>query len=285
MQEDLITKIKLLSNTFTKAEKKIADYILQNGNNVLYMSISELAETCGVGDTSVFRFCRHLDKKGYMDFKIDLAQALSTREDFSPTSSDNSTSKNDTIDDIAQKSLKLNIDVLHETLRINDIKNIEKAAELMLGANRIMFYGSGASMSSAYEAQSRFMRITPKAFTLFDSHLQAMSASLLGPGDVAVAFSYSGATKDTLYTADIANKAGAKIIAITRFAKSPLTEISDLTLLCGSNESPLQGGSLTVKISQLFIIDLLYISFMKMSGKQAEINKKKTANSIAEKIM
>ncbi|NMD38341.1 MAG: MurR/RpiR family transcriptional regulator [Christensenellaceae bacterium] len=285
MQDDLITKMKLLSNTFTKAEKKIADYILENGNDVLYMSISELAETCGVGDTSVFRFCKHLDKKGYMDFKMDLAQALSLREDNSPNISDNSGFSKDSIEDIAEKSLKLNIDALHETLRINDIKNIEKAAELMLSANRIMFYGSGSSMSSAYEAYCRFLRISPKAFALFDSHLQAMSASLLGPGDVAVAFSYSGATKDTIYTANLAHKAGAKIIAITRFSKSPLTEISDLTLLCGANESPLQGGSFTVKISQLFIIDLLFISFMKMSGKQAEINRKKTSNSIVEKII
>ena len=65
MQEDFLTRIRSSYNQFTKAERRVADFILQNPNKVLFMSISDLAETCDVGDTSVFRFCNTMNVKGY----------------------------------------------------------------------------------------------------------------------------------------------------------------------------------------------------------------------------
>ena len=44
MQGDFITSIKSAYNQFTKAEKKVADYILANPRDVLFMSITDLAE-------------------------------------------------------------------------------------------------------------------------------------------------------------------------------------------------------------------------------------------------
>ena len=55
MPSDFITKIRSSYNQLTKAEKKVADYILANPKDVLFMSITDLAEACEVGDTSVFR--------------------------------------------------------------------------------------------------------------------------------------------------------------------------------------------------------------------------------------
>ena len=56
MTADFLVGIRGEYNQFTKAEKKVADFILNNPKKVLFMSITELAEACGVGDTSVFRF-------------------------------------------------------------------------------------------------------------------------------------------------------------------------------------------------------------------------------------
>ena len=71
-----ITSIKSAYNQFTKAEKKVADYILANPRDVLFMSITDLAEACEVGDTSVFRFCKTMDLKGYQEFKMLLSLSL-----------------------------------------------------------------------------------------------------------------------------------------------------------------------------------------------------------------
>ena len=71
-----MVKIRGTYNQFTKAEKKVADFITENPEKVLFMSISELAEACRVGDTSVFRFCKTMKCKGYQEFKMCLSLSL-----------------------------------------------------------------------------------------------------------------------------------------------------------------------------------------------------------------
>ncbi len=73
------------------------------------------------------------------------------------------------------------------------------------------------------EAKNKFMRICNKTECAIDTHLQIMSAALMTENDVAILISYSGSTKDMIEVAKCAKERGAKIIVITRFAKSPLT--------------------------------------------------------------
>ncbi|MNZ89745.1 HTH-type transcriptional regulator RpiR [compost metagenome] len=137
---------------------------------------------------------------------------------------------------------------------------------------------------TAMEAKNKFMRISNKTECSFDSHLQAMSAALMTPQDVAVIISYSGSTKDSIEVAKKAKERGATIIVITRFVKSPLTTYSDLTLLCGANEGPLQGGSLSAKISQLYLLDVLYVEYFKRTYEDSISNKENTAAAVTGKL-
>lgn len=73
---NVLTEIKNNYNSFTKSGRKIADYVLNNVHQVLFMSITDLADACNVGDTSVFRFCRTLKLKGYQEFKMLLSLGL-----------------------------------------------------------------------------------------------------------------------------------------------------------------------------------------------------------------
>lgn len=283
MYEDVIGKIKFVYNTFTNVEKKIADYVLENPQKVIYMSIGELATACGVGDTSVFRFCRHIDKKGYMDFKMDLAQILSSRGD--PDAIDDQLAEQDKIYAHAQKSINNVTEALKETLNMTGTEVIEKVALAMHKAERVFFFGAGSSMASAYEGYCRFMRISPKMNFDFDSHMQCMHASLLKEGDVVIAFSYLGITKDTISCAQIAKEAGATVVAITHFSTSTLTSLSDYVLLCGANENPSRGGSFSAKITQLFLLDLLYNEYCRISSPDSEENRKKSMNAISDKLL
>ena len=134
------------------------------------------------------------------------------------------------------------------------------------------------------KTMNKFLRIEPKVYCLQDSHMQAMAAATLGPEDAAVMISYSGATKDTIQVAEIARKAGASTICITRFVKSPLTSFSDVTLLCGANEGPLQGGSTSAEISQLFLIDLVYTEYYRRHFENCRENNQKTSGAVLDKL-
>lgn len=283
MQEDFLTKVRSAYNQFTRAEKKVADYILQNPREVLFMSITDLADECQVGDTSVFRFCKTMDLKGYQEFKMLLSLSL---HDGQPNLGqlDGEINLNDTFSQVAEKVLNTNVKALTEAYSLLNEANFERAIRYMGEAERIYFFGVGASMLTAMKAANKFLRIEPKAYCVQDAHMQAMVASMMTEKDLAVAVSYSGATKDTIHVAELAKKAGAKMVCITRFVKSPLTSFADVTLLCGANEGPLQGGSTSAEISQLFLIDLMYTEYYRRYYDRCSTNNEKTSASVVEKL-
>lgn len=284
MKKDFITNIKSSYNQLTKAEKKVADYILANPRAVLFMSITDLAEACEVGDTSVFRFCKTMDLKGYQEFKMVLSLSINEGQEEMDQFTGNNISMNDSFGELAKKVLNTNINALTETYSLIKEEDVDKAINLLHDARMIYFFGVGASMLTAMKAMNKFLRIENKVFCLQDSHMQSMLASTMTSEDVAVLFSYSGATKDTIHVAQTAKKAGAKILCITRFIKSPLSSFADITLLSGANEGPLQGGSTSAEISQLFLVDLLYSEYYRRYFEHCSVNNEKTSSSVLEKL-
>ena len=270
-------------NNLTNTEKKVADYVLENAGQVVYMSITDIADICGVGESSIFRFCKSLNFKGYQEFKIALAHSITAGNEI-PQLTDKIL-MDDTIDQVASKVLSTNISALNETFSLIDADKIERAINYFLEAERIMFFGVGSSLMTAMESNIKFMRITNKTACSIDSHLQMMQAALMTGRDVAVIISYSGSTVDTIEVAKKAKERGAVVISVTRFEKSPLTSYSDLTLLCGANEGPLQSGSLSAKISQLYLMDVLYVEYFKRTFEQSSENKEHTSASVLGKLM
>lgn len=280
---DVFSLINSRYNSFTNTEKKVADYILGNTKDAIYMSIIDLADACGVGESSVFRFCRSLDFKGYQDFKIALAHS-SAMEDITPQLSNEITIE-DGIDEVSTKILNSNINALNETRKLIKEDDISTAIDYLTKAESIHFYGVGASLMTAMEGKIKFMRITPKTECSLDSHLQVISASLLTKKDVAIIVSYSGSTKDSIDLAKTAKRKGAKVIAITRYSKSPITTYADITLLCGAKEGPLQGGSLSAKLAQLYLLDVLYVEYFRRNYKESSKNRESTSSVVINKLL
>jgi len=284
MKRDIILEIKSCYNQLTKAEKKVADFVLANPKDVLFMSITDLADACKVGDTSVFRFCKTMKLKGYQEFRMILSLSINKGQNDMEQYTGNNISVNDTFEELAKKVLNTNINALMETYSLIKEEDVDKAINMLHEARMIYFFGVGASMLTAMKAMNKFLRIENKVFCIPDSHMQAMVASTMTSEDVAVLFSYSGATKDTIHVAKLAKKAGARVICITRFVKSPLSSYADITLLSGANEGPLQGGSTSAEISQLFLVDLLYTEYYRRYFEHCSSNNEKTSVSVIDKL-
>ena len=179
--------------------------------------------------------------------------------------------------------LSENVSAIQETYSLIDVKQMTAAMDALSSAKRIVFFGVGTSMLTAMKAMNKFLRIEPKVICNMDANMQLITASTLTDQDVALIFSYSGSTKDTVEIARSAKAAGAKTIVITRFTKSPLTEFADIILLCGANEGTLQNGSTSAEISQLFLVDVMYSEYFRRHYKRCKPNWDKTAHSIADK--
>lgn len=278
---NLLLDIQLLYNQFTKTEKKIADYVIENPNDVLFMSITELADICDVADASVYRFCRTIGARGYQEFKMKLSLSMTVEE---PKEELYLGGAEDDRSELIDGILEMHLNALKETRTLLVSEDLDKALCLMEEAEHIYFFGIGDSLLTAKEARNKFLRITSKVSCVDDPHMQAMTVSMVTPRDLIFFISYSGSTKDNVHVAKIAKKSGAKICVITRFVKSPLTSYADVVLLCGSNEKPLQGGSMGVKISQLFIVDILFQEYYRRNKAISKENNKKTSKAVVEKL-
>ncbi len=281
--KDLLTEIVLKRSQFTKSEIKVADFITTQPEQALYMSISDLADAVGVGDTTVFRFCRTLKLGGYQEFRMLLAQSIS--KGLTDNAFVGEIAQGDAIQDIASKLLASNIAALNDTFNLLNYTAIHETVQLMHNARSILFFGAGSSGVSAMEAASKFIRILPNVVCYPDSHTYAMKASLMHEQDLAVAISYSGSTKDVIEALALAKKGNCPTVCITRYSKSPITNHADIVLSCASNEGPFQGGSLSAKVSQLFILDILFAEYFKAYYDDSKNNKEKTTGAISQKLL
>lgn len=280
---NVISIIHANYKAFTKAEQKVADFVLKDPKQIFYISITDFADMCGVGDTSVFRFCKTLGFNGYQEFKMMLAQSLNNDDQSGQLNEE--IKKDDSIEDLCKKVLIKNTNALNETFDLLNMSDLTKSVDYIIDAKRILFLGLGSSAITAHEAKNRFLRVTPKVEFVYDAHMQSMATSLMTKDDLVIAFSFSGSTKDMIELLKISKSTGCKIICITRFAKSPITKYADIVLLCGAHEGPLQGGDLSAKMAQLYLLDILFSEYTRKTGDLSKKNSKKTAESVSNKLV
>lgn len=262
---------------FTASEKKVSDYIMTQRKNVQYMSISELSEACNVAEATISRYCKTLGYKGYNAFKLAIANASEGEKHVSHINEDSS------VVEIAKNRANINIDVIKQTMSIMDSEKIQKAAEILANSKKVLCMGQGASAIIAEEAAHLFSMSFSNFYPVCESHMQMIAAAGMTQDDSVLYFSYSGSTRDLEDSFSVAKSRNAKVILVTRFPKSPVAMKADVVLCCGSKESPLQHGSVEARISQLYLLDVLYHEMCLQNPEKAEEHKNNVAEAVALK--
>jgi len=272
---------------FTSAEKRVSEYVLEHKTAVQYMSISELADECGVAEATISRFCRRLKLKGYNAFKLALAKAGAEESNqgrvSTPEMQREVVGQEDSLIELGRKLCNSHVSALNQGLALLQPERIKQAVDLMCGAERVYFMGQGGSMLISMVAANQFSTVSPRFFAVQDSHIQASTVALLSSKDVVVFFSYSGSTKELMEIMGLARNCGARVILITRFSKSPGAALADVVLQCGSNEGPLQLGSMPAKMAQLFLVDVLFCEFARRDPESAQRSRERIAEALTER--
>ena len=160
---------------------------------------------------------------------------------------------------------------------------IQQAIEAMDKANKLEFYGLGTSAAVAKDAYHKFFRLNFDCRYLEDSHMQAMSAAMLRPDDVAVAISNSGSSKDVIEALKQARQAGAKTICITSHPASPLAKVADIKIFTKSAENLYRGEPMENRIAQIYVIDLLFVALALRRKDDFIANLEKTRKALTKK--
>ncbi|MGP4069236.1 MurR/RpiR family transcriptional regulator [Halobacillus sp. B29] len=277
----VINRIRSSYSQFSEKEKLIADYILENRDQIVHSTINQVADDLMVADATVFRFCKRLGFKGYQAMKIALAsETVNPIQDIHET-----ITENDTDLEITEKVFQANIRALEASRDIQNYESLAKAMDDLLSAERVFFYGSGGSGILAMDAHHKFLRTGMETHAYTDSHLQLMSASQLREGDLAVVISHTGSNKDILDIVDVAKSNGARVMAITNFAKSPLTKSVDLSLYTVAQETEFRSEALASRIAGLTLIDSLFVNYSIKKKEQAKASTQKMRNAISRKRM
>jgi len=237
------------------AEKRIADFLRENPKEIIHLSITELAERSNVSEATVVRFARKLGFKGYQDLKITFAQEI-----ISPLQSiHEEVGENDKIPEVLNKIFQSIIQTLYHTRDVLDLEQVEKAAEAILRAKKIVVFGLGNSAPVAMDAQHKFLRAGIECAAYCDNHMQVIVASHLCHEDVAIGISHSGSSRDIVEALQLAKECGATTICITNYGKSPALKYSDIHLFTASQETRYRILALASRVAQLGIIDTLYV--------------------------
>lgn len=258
MEEHSMTIFERINTSYyqlTAAERRVADCILARHSEIQSMSITQLAETCGVADATISRFCRSLKLKGYNEFKLELAKGS-----VNPLQTDRTPEQQDpaTFHGRCWESAQLAQEAITQTMDVISQKSVEDVISLFERARHILCIGNGGSMIMAQECASLFSRVSPKFFALSDSHQQLTITANMDHHDAIVLFSYSGATRSGLEVIQLANSIGIPTVLITRYSTSPIAKLASYVLECGSNEGPFQLGSVQARIAQLILLDILF---------------------------
>lgn len=274
----LLDRVEILLDQMRPSEQSVGRFVLRHPNLVIGLSFPEIAARTGVSQPTVARFCLAAGFSGYRDFKLRLAQSIANGVPYVH----HDVGLQDSMADVAAKVFDRGIAALVTVRNHLDPVALERATQLLATAKRVEFYGQGNSGIVALDAQHKFFRLGVPAVAYSDPHVHAMSASLLGTGDVVVAISGTGRTREVIRSAEIARDAGAAVIALTA-SGSPLAALANVALYADVPEDLDVYAPMTSRMVHLVMIDALSVGVAVARGPALAKRLKRAKEVIADR--
>jgi len=248
--------------TLRPTEARVARLVVDNPETVIYQSVAEVAAAADVSPATVVRCAQQLGFKGFHELKLALARDLAMADRVGG-------GEGATESALARITAASAASVRDAGELVSD-DAFEEAAALLAQAERIVFVGVGTSALLAQDAAFRFRGIGLLADAPGDVHVQHVAARLLRPADVCVAISHTGSAREVLAPARAARAAGARVVAITSFLRSPLTEVADVALVTGSRGLAFQLEAMAGRLGHMAVIDALIVAVAEQDSARAQ---------------
>lgn len=255
---ELIVKLNFLLPSLPRAEKAVAQYMLDNFEQMSDITLVVLAAETSTSEATVIRFC---NKLGYSSF-VHLRQAFA-KSSYSENSvfKAESVKHFDSMAVIFDKVSNCIVQSLSNTHVFFD-GSYDKALEAILNARTVYFSSIGDSQPLCELASIKFQRIGIHCFAPKDILLQYESAMRCTNEDVLIAVSNSGRSANVIKSAKLAKQKGATTICITQTGRSPLLKFSDISLFTSSIDLTLGRDSMCKRIVTLAIFEALYLGII-----------------------
>jgi DNA-binding MurR/RpiR family transcriptional regulator len=258
---EVLVTLRGITPTLVPSLQRVAERILDDPSRAAAETISELARGAATSEATVLRLCRQLGIRGYRELRVALAaesgreQALSDTRDIG-----GDIGRTDDLDTVIDSVTYADQQAIADTARTIDRSALATAVGLVASARRIDLVGVGASAVVALDLQQKLHRIGLIAFTWSDTHAALTAAALLGPTDVMIGISHTGATRDTAEAIREASANGAATIGLTSAPRSPLAVQVDVLLVTAARETTFRSGATSSRIAALSVVDVLFVA-------------------------
>ena len=246
---------------FSKVFRRIADSVLEHPDQVLASNIHQLGRELEIAESSIVRFCKALGYSGFSELKLMLAKygrqsskiIFENLKDGSPEA-------------VSREIFSLSIETLQIAAEQLDFSAIQKAADMLNRAGRIVICGVGASASVAESFAAHLLRIGIAAEASTDGELMQMTARGADARTLFVAITKSGRNLPLVRAFELAKARGAMTVCLTGFEQTPIERFCDVRIVHYCPSTILM-SSRTV---QSTIIDCLCINAVIQRKEEAE---------------
>lgn len=262
---DILLEIQKKYNTFSDKERNIADYVLQGSNTINNINISDLALLTNTSGATITRFCKKIACDSFVDMKIKLS-SLKRPED--------------TEEGILAEVYSYYNKVIEGTKRSISKEQILKVVEEIKKAHKIYIYGVGSSGLTAVEMMQRLLRMGFNVHGISDPHMMIINSSIVSSEDLVIGISISGETAEVVDSLRISKNNGAKIIAITSFGESSITNFGDLNVIVYNTLFVDKKKFINSQFSAMYLMDV--ISMVLLENEQLSSKMQRTIDAITK---
>ena len=253
------------------SERRVMDVILEQPERVVDSSVSEVAALAGTATSTVVRTCKTAGFRGFHELKLKLVSDLAVNPPERLSHAEGLTARTKPAELLGQV-MQLSARAIETAATTLDPAGFAKAVTKLATADRILAVGNGTSMAPAQDAAYRFLVLGLNAVAPPDSYSQDVIARQLGRADVCLVISHTGATRDSLETARTAKDAGAFVIVISSYSRSPATEIADVVLVAGGHEQGFRLETMSSRLCHLAVVDALFVGIALTEPRRATKN-------------
>ncbi|HET6449481.1 MAG TPA: MurR/RpiR family transcriptional regulator [Conexibacter sp.] len=243
------------------AEERVAQLLLQQPTRAIFCSVAELAALASTSGATVVRCAQKLGFKGFHHLKLSLAEELA---DSASALVPVRAKRDPRLAALAQITAA-GAATVRDAAALVDADVFDATVAALDLARRVLVVGVGSSAALCQDAAARFTAIGLHAEAPADVHDQHVRARLLNAEDVCLVLSHTGASRETLSTAHAASESGARTVALTSFATSPLTELVDLAIVAGTRAVALHLEPLATRLAHLALLDSLVVAVAQRS--------------------
>ena len=264
MKKDVLERIKQDFATYSKGQKLIASFILENYDKAAYMTAAKMGALVGVSESTVVRFATQLGYEGYPEFQRSLQEVI--RSKLTSVQRIQVTNSRIGDGDVLESVLSADAEKIRRTLESVDRLSFAQAVDKIVGAKNIYIIGVRSSSSLAGFLNFNLRLIFNNVHFVQTTSGSEMFEQLMhmGADDVMIAISFPRYSKRIINAVEYAHSVGADVIALTNSESSPIAEYADQLLTAQSD----MASFVDSLVAPLSIINAIIVGVSRVKGEE-----------------